>query len=72
MGLQHIYFLGNLLGHLFNGILVRPSGNGIFMYPLDGGGRYIQTLDVYLPAGKHSRHLIQQTGKVFRMNNDSI
>lgn len=34
MGLQHIYFLGDLLGHLFNGLFVRPSSDGIFVYPL--------------------------------------
>ena len=70
--LQHIYFFGDLLRHLLDSILIRPGCNGIFMYPLDRGCRNVQTLDIDLPAGKYSRYLIQQTCKVFRMNDDCI
>ena len=70
--LQHIYLFGDLLRHLLDSILILPGCNGIFMYPLDRGCRNVQTLDIDLPAGKYSRYLIQQTCKVFRMNDDCI
>ena len=55
--LQHIYLFGDLFCHLLDSILVRPSCNGIFMYPLDGGCRNVQTLDIDLSAGKYRRYL---------------
>ena len=70
--LNYINLLFYLLHHFFNRIFISPSGNGILMHPLDGRSRYIQTLDIYLPTGKNSRNLIQQSGYIFRMNNDSI
>ena len=70
--LQHIYLLGDLLGYFLNGVFIRPCGNGVLMYALDGRSRNIQTLDIDLATGKHCGYLVQQTGEVLRMNDYRI
>ena len=65
MCLQNIYFLLNLLHHLFYHILSSPDSNSIFMHSLDGRRRNIKTFDIDLATSKHSRNLVQQTGDIF-------
>ena len=70
--LNHINLLFDLLHHLFDSVLISPRCNRIFMYSFNGRSRNVQTLDVYLPTGKYSGHLIQQSGYIFRMNYNRI
>ena len=72
MSLQYIHLLGNLLHDFLDGILVRPRCNGVLVYALNGRSGHIQAFDIDLPAGKHRRHLIEQTGNVFRMDDNGI
>ena len=72
MGLNDIHLLFNLFDYLLHNVMRRPAGNGVFMYPLDGRSRHIQALNVNLQTGKHSCNLVQNTGNVFRMNDNRI
>ena len=72
VGLYNIDTLLNLTGDLDNLILIAPSCDGVFVYTRNAGGRYVQTLNIHLTARKHSRHLIQDTSHVLRINQKGI
>ena len=70
--LDNVNFLLYLLHHLLYRILISPGRNCIFMYAFNRRRGYIQAFNIYLPTGKYSRHLIQQSGDILRMNDDGI
>ena len=72
VSLQYIYLFTDLLCHLFDSIFICPRGNGLFMYSFNGRCRNIQAFYIYLATGEYSRHLIQQTGEILRMNDNCI
>ena len=69
VSLHHVNLLLYLLGHLDDGVLVAPCGDGVSVYALDGRGRCIEALDVELATGKHGGDLIEKTSNVLRVND---
>ena len=70
--LQHINALLDLrlqhLHHLFGAV----ARDGVLVHTRRGAGAYIQALDIDLSAREHRRHLVQNTGEVFRENQNGI
>ena len=72
VGLHHVDLFLYLLGHLDDGVLVAPCGDGVSVYALDGRSRCIEALDIELATGKHGSNLIEQTGNVLRVHDERI
>ena len=64
IGLYHVNLLFYLLGNLRYLVFIAPRSDGVLMHTLNAGCRYVQTLNIHLPASKHSRNLIQNTSNV--------